>query len=220
MIVRGIDVSAAQGTPPDSQWQAIASDKRFVYAEAQIGNDGPSSTYVAQIAGARAAGLVVGAYLFAYPLPDAAGHAGRDPEAQAQALFEACGGLGSSSGELPPVIDLEWPAGTEWARWGCSAPQIVDWTVRCAAKLRALFGVAPVVYSYPFFLRSLGDVGAIGDLRLWLASYQVAPDVPAPWTTCTIQQTGGGTYRLPSGAPCDEDAVADDATFQALLVRP
>jgi lysozyme len=219
--ILGIDVSDAQGEIPDVQWQAIALDKRFVYCEARVGNDGDSKNFARYVAGARAAGMTVGAYLFAYCLPEDAAHPGRSPEDQAQAFFKAASGLGGTAGELAPVVDLEWPAPEAWGQWGCSQGQIVEWADRCLAKVESLFGRTPVLYSYPYFLKSLGGEIVRQDLRggspLWLAVYGGSSyRTFDPWPSSAILQTGAGSYRLPNGSPCDEDAIADDATFAML----
>jgi lysozyme len=215
VTVYGIDVSSAQGDLTDAHWAAIAATKSFVYAEARTGNDGNDSHFARYVAGARAAGLTCGAYLFAYCLPDLSGHPGRGPEEQAQAFFEASGGLGGTPGELPPAIDLEWPASGDWPKWGCSAEQITDWAARCAAKVQALFGRSPLIYTYPYFARSAGLAG-LEVYPLWVASYRATPDVPAPWKFEALWQTSGGGLVLPNGAKCDEDE-AEESCYGALL---
>jgi lysozyme len=210
-VIKGLDLSELQGPIPAVQWQAIAADVRFVYLRAGVGNDPADSRFTEYLAGARAAGLVVGAYNFAYPLPNEAGHPGRDPEDQAQAHYAACEGLGSEAADLPMSLDLEWPAPEAFGQWGCSPAQIVDWTVRYLAKATALYGRAPVLYSYPYFIKALAgaDLSPLAVHPLWLASYQPVPAVPSPWTECAIQQTTGGGYRLPNGAPCDTNVMTE-----------
>jgi lysozyme len=217
VTVYGIDVSSAQGDLTDAHWAAIAATKSFVYAEARTGNDGNDPHFDAYVAGARSAGLVVGAYLFAYCLPDIAGHPGRSPEEQAQAFFEASGGLGGTSGELPPAIDLEWPASGDWPKWGCSAAQISDWALRCAVRVETLFGRRPAIYTYPYFARAAVLAG-MNDYPLWIASYRAAPDVPLPWSSEALWQTSGGGLVLPNGSKCDEDQATDEA-YSALIAQ-
>jgi lysozyme len=213
----GIDISSAQGVLTDAHWAEIAKTQRFVYAKAQTGNDGADPTFAPNVARARAAGLVLGAYHFAYPLPDAAGHANRDPEGQAQLFFEASDGLGGNVGELPPALDLEWPAYGDWAKWACSAAQITDWALRFLVRTETLFGRRPIVYTYPAFAKFAGLQG-LNSYGLWIASYQPVPWIPEPWSSCVIQQTKGGEgLRLPNGSPCDTDVVADEETFAGLL---
>jgi GH25 family lysozyme M1 (1,4-beta-N-acetylmuramidase) len=219
MTVFGIDISDAQGEIPDVQWQAIAVDKRYVICESRIGNNGNSKNFTRYVAGARAAGMTVGAYLYAYCLPDDPAHPGRSPEDQAQAFFEAAGGLGGNPGELAPVIDLEFPAPEAFEKWGCDPGMVADWAVRCAAKVKSLFNRKPMIYTYPYWGKTVPLTGLV-DCPLWLATYGGSTyKTISPWLSASMLQTGAGTYRLPNGSPCDEDSVADEATFAMLTGR-
>jgi lysozyme len=219
VTIRGIDVSAAQGVITDAHWQAIAADGiRFVYVEAGLGNDAPNKNFDAYVAGARSAGLIVGAYQFGYVLPTDPAHPGRAPEDQAQAHYQACGGLGSNAGELPVCLDLEWPDTSAWSKWGTDEALCRSWTMTYLARAKALYGRTPLVYSYPWWLSRVGLPAEVSAYPLWLASYSGgSPPAPAPWSSYAIRQTSDGGYRLPSGAPCDEDEIADDATLAGLL---
>jgi GH25 family lysozyme M1 (1,4-beta-N-acetylmuramidase) len=222
-MIKGIDVSDAQGIIPQVQWQAVALDKKFVYNEARIGNDGNSKYFDQNVAGQKTAGLISGAYLYAECLPDNPAHPGRDPESQAQAFFEASNGLGGNPGELPPCIDLEDPDPAHWQFLGITPMFLEDWTGRCIDKVKALFGRAPMVYIYPWWAEE-AKLTAAGRCPLWLAVYggsswrTVMPWSPTPAVMLQVTNgTGVGAYRLPNGEPCDEDEVADDAAFQDLL---
>jgi lysozyme len=224
MTILGIDCSDAQGAIPQVQWQAVVQDKQFVYNEVRIGNDGNSKYFDQNVAGQKAAGLTVGAYLFAYILPDAAGHVGRDPESQAQAFFEAANGLGGSPGELSPAIDCEFPAPEAFGKWGCSPAEMQDWVCRCVSKVQALFGRTPIIYTYPFWAQQVGIPSVLAANPLWLAVYGGSTyKTVSPWGAASILQTGNGTgpgaYRLPNGSPVDEDEIADAATFAMLTGR-
>lgn len=226
MTKRGIDVSDAQGSVPAVQWQAVALDKSFVYNQARTGNDGNDRYFDQNVAGQRAAGMTVGAYLFCYCLPDDPAHPGRDPEDQVQAFYEAADGLGGSAGELPPALDLESPPPERWGADGISPAFLEDWTGRAVDKTLALFGVLPVIYTYPWWATQ-ARLQKVGTCPLWLAAYggsklRWAP----PWSAASpaaILQVGNGTgslaYRLPNGEGVDEDEVSDD-DFAALLARP
>ena len=77
---RIVDCSGYTGLP---DWGAVAkAGVEAVVVEATRGNDGANTLFRAQVEGARAAGLLVGAYHFAYVLPDSAAHPGRDPGSQ------------------------------------------------------------------------------------------------------------------------------------------
>jgi lysozyme len=216
VTVLGLDLSQLQGAIPDVQWQAVARDVRFVYLRCGVGNDASDTRFREYAAGAKAAGLLVGAYHFGFPLPTDPAHPGRDPETQARDHAAAQGAWAS---DLPVALDLEWPEVTDWAHWGCSADQIAEWAASYLATMQALVGRRPILYSYPYFLASLGagNRAKLVDYELWLAAYGTNPNVPAPWPSLAIVQTSAGGYRLPNGCPCDEDQIADEGALAALL---
>lgn len=218
VTVLGLDVSAAQGSLSGANWAAIAKDKRFVYVETRLGNDQDATGFPDYVHGARAAGITVGAYLFAYVLPDDPQHPGRSPEDQAQAFYEAATGLGGAWGELSPAIDLEWPAPEDWASWGVSVAMAQDWCGRCAAKVLALFGRPPMLYTYTWWAQQAKLPSALAGYPLWLAAYGSRYSVPAPWVQATMLQTSDGGYRLPNGCVADEDAISE-AAFATLTGR-
>ena len=223
MTVLGLDISDQQGDLTDAHWVTISATHRFVYAQAREGNKGNSQRFPAYVAGARAAGVACGAYLFAYLLPDDGVHPGRDPESQVQAFFEASGGLGGATGELPPALDLEDPPPERWAADGVTAAFAEDWSGRAIDRVVALWGVLPVVYTYDWWAIEAKLVRA-GACPLWLAHYSGATYKTAPpWPAPTILQQGNGVgpgaLILPNGRAADEDEAGDD-DFAALLVRP
>jgi GH25 family lysozyme M1 (1,4-beta-N-acetylmuramidase) len=166
-----IDVSAAQGV---IAWDSVAAyGVRAAMIEHGVGNDQGNACAAAQVAGARAAGLLVGAYSFLYPIGIPG--AGRTPQQQA-ALHAA---LDFGPYDLPPVIDLEWPEPAQWGRWGCSASQIVDWVLAYVGAR----GDSPWLYTMPGFVEALGAAAApLGRFPLWVANWGVSsPHVPSPW---------------------------------------
>jgi GH25 family lysozyme M1 (1,4-beta-N-acetylmuramidase) len=102
MTIAGIDVSQAQGTISDQDWQAVAnSGVRFVYLRAGVGNDAPDTNFAANLAGARAAGLLVGAYNFVYPLPTDPAHPGRDRRRRRSSISAPAAGSEMSQATCP-----------------------------------------------------------------------------------------------------------------------
>lgn len=106
----------------------------------------------------------------------------------------------------------------------------------CAAEVHRLSGVAPVLYTYPWWWAAVrdgvsaygfptkGDVTWAKAYGLWLASYRTgwpkpgdAPKVPAPWSQWTFWQfDGNGGLRLPNGIDCDFCVFrGDDAALTA-----
>jgi GH25 family lysozyme M1 (1,4-beta-N-acetylmuramidase) len=221
MTVPGCDMSVNQGVLTDAQWAQMGGSMglRFAYLQSRLGNERDDPMFARYVAGARAnTSMALGPYLFFVCLPDDPAHPGRSPEDQAQAFFTASAGLGCNRGDLPPAIDIEDPSPDKWATDGVSKSMVDDRTGRVAAKIASLFGVEPVIYTYPWWQAEAGMV-TVARYRLWIASYQDVPVIPAPWTSCVMQQTaGGGKLRLPNGAPCDSDVVADEETFASLLV--
>jgi lysozyme len=216
MAIRGIDVSALQGAI--SWTQVAASGVRFAYLRCGVGNDAPDMRFAVNLNGAQQAGLVVGAYHFVYPLPDAPGHPGRDPISQARAHYHASGGLGSHDGELPPAIDLEWPEPKDWDRWFCTAVQIRTWALAYLAECTRLHGRKPIVYTYPYYGSALRlqECPEFASYDLWAASYELVAATIPPWGAHAVWQTTGGGGRLPNGMPVDTDEIDDEETLLRL----
>lgn len=205
-FIKGIDISIIQG---NIDFNAVAATGiQFVICRCGVGNGGIDSKYRQNIANAKAAGLKVMAYHFIYPLPTIPSQPLRDPRAQAQMHVNAAGG------ELA-ACDLEWPEPQDWAKWGCTAAQIVQWTIDYLEAYEQLSGIRPIVYTYPYFAKSINLPSWFGDkYKLWIASYQQGtPFIPAPWTDWVIWQYSGGTgpeaQHLPGGVPVDGDRAKD-----------
>ena len=227
-MIRGVDVSSVQGS---MDWVSVAeSGIQFAVLKCSQGNEaGVDGQFSANLANAPAAGVVIGAYHFGYPLPSQPGNPTRDPAAQAKLAFEKCQGLGSRPGDLLPALDLEWPAPQDWGKWGCTAQQIRAWGLAYLQAAEALWGCKPLLYSYPYFLQSIGiatEPGYAG-YPLWMADYNryqhgtppdgASPVVPPPWTSWEMWQHAGGTMKLPNGTPCDFDVL--NGSLQD-IVRP
>jgi GH25 family lysozyme M1 (1,4-beta-N-acetylmuramidase) len=224
VTVLGFDIAGdVQGALTDADWAKIALVKRFVIIQARQGNDFDTPRFAEYNAGAQAAGVTRGAYLFCEVLPDDGVHLGRDPESQVQAFFEASGGLGGAAGELPPSLDVESPPPERWGADGVSAAFCEEWTGRAIARVKSLWGVLPMVYGYLWWFQQAKLVTA-AQCPLWLANYGGATYRTAPpWPRATMLQTGNGAgpsaYHLPNGQPVDENEVGD-GDFAALLARP
>lgn len=206
--LKGLDASAVQGRLPIQG--LVDKGCKFLIHKCQQGNDGKDPCFEENTILAMNAGMTVGAYHFLYPLPHL------DPATQAVGFFKASD-LGAELGDLPPALDFEWPEPQAWAKWGCTAQQISDWTARCAERMVALYGRKPLIYTYPYFMAQLkgADVSWLASYPLWIASYKDPPAVPAPWSTWTIcQYDGNGGERMPNGVDADFDVFnGDQAVF-------
>lgn len=200
---KGLDISIVQGTV---DYVALKnSGIEFCIFRCGVGNSSIDRMYAQNVAKAQAAGLLVGCYHFIYPLPTIPSQPLRDPKAQAQYHANAAGSV--------PVVccDLEWPVITDWSKWGCSAPQIVQWTIDYLAAYEQITGIRPIVYTYPSFAQTIKLPASFGQqYQLWIASYTTNPTIPAPWTDWVMwQNSGGTTMRLPNGCPVDTDMIKD-----------
>lgn len=230
-MIRGMDAFSGYGI---IDWNlAAAAGIRFAWLKCIEGNEGKDPAFERNRHRARDAGIAVGAYHFAFPLPSGPGlPKGRSALEQAQRFFDGCGGLGSNEGELSPALDLEWPPPNEWAKWGCSAEQISDWGRECCEAMALLWGRLPVIYTYPWWWKALSaaDVSWAARYPLWMATYThpgpgvpedgKRPAVPAPWADWAAWQysADGSAERIPGvpACPVDRDVIRDEATFARL----
>jgi lysozyme len=205
MVVNGIDVSSVQG---NIDFNAVAaSGIEFVICKCYTGNDGIDPTYAINIVNAQNAGLKVASYNFLYPLPTSAAHPNRDPAGQAALHFNA-------TKTNIVCADLEWPTPDLFNQWGVNGQFINDWTLQYLEAYTQLAGTAPLVYTYPYYAKSIGLTADFANYGLWIASYVPnQPVIPSPWNSWKIWQQSGGTYHLPSGAPCDFDVMPDLSLF-------
>lgn len=247
-MLRGLDVSSVQGAVA---WDAVAKQLgcRFAFVKCSEGNRGkdpifntPSMfvdaarassvtgrdpMFTANVAGAKGAGLYVGPYHFAYPLP-ADGTPLRNPADQAKYAFDCAGGLGEINGDLPPMLDFEWPPPEQWQKWGCSAEQLKQWALDYLHAAEGYWGCKPILYTYPDFWRHLQADGEpfFPDYPLCMASYPHVARWPVdgenpialpPWNNWMFWQWTGGGMRMPNGAPGDFQVFhGDEAALAAL----
>jgi lysozyme len=242
-MILGVDVYSGYGR---IDWvRARAAGVRFAILKCTQGNDGKDSRFDENAEGCRNAGVHAAPYLFGYPLPiEAKYHPGRHPAEQAQRLFQDCKGLGTQDGDLPPVLDIEWPPHFEkekgtskiinrWTQWNVTADYIAAWSLACLAELERLFKRTPIVYTYPHFWQSLGAAGktaAFAKYPLWIANYthltdwmpppDATPIVPAPWSDWTLWQfsADGSPISIPGipACPLDRNVCRDLGTLLQL----
>jgi lysozyme len=210
-LIKGIDVSIIQG---NIDWQAVANTGvKFMVSRCGVGNNGIDINYAKNIAGAKAVGIKVMAYNFVFPLPPVSGQPLRDPTKQAQYHFKA------AQGELA-AMDLEWPTPDQWAKWGCSAQQITEWSLVYLQEYKRLSGQNCLVYTYPYFAQAIKLTADFESYPLWIASYETNPTIPKPWNDWVMWQNTGGGGKLPNGAPVDTDLVKDLSLWDAPVVAP
>jgi lysozyme len=164
--VPGIDVSQWQET---IDWEAVAgTTTRFAILRAVKGHDDVDPTYATNLAGATAAGVVVGAYHRATPSATPG-----DAKAEANHFLDVAR---NAAGDLIPALDIEETGGLPPA-------ELTDWVRTWVVRVRNVLGVRPMLYASPYFWRAnMGDTRWFANhgYPLWIANWNVAaPDVPA-----------------------------------------
>jgi GH25 family lysozyme M1 (1,4-beta-N-acetylmuramidase) len=226
-VIAGYDIGEPQGVLTIGDWRAIAaSDRKFVFVRCSSGNNGVDPRFAPNLAAARAVGVRwVGAYHVWFALPATPDHPSRDPVEQARLHFRWSKGVGSSDGDLPPAVDFEYPEPKDWARFGCSAEQIVRDGTIYLAEMERLFDTTPIVYVYPDWMahvRPGGDLRPWARCPHWAAEYGLRwPSAIPPWQRVDFWQRGGGdTARLPNGARVDDDVfTGTEVELDALCRR-
>jgi GH25 family lysozyme M1 (1,4-beta-N-acetylmuramidase) len=213
-MIQLIDASSVQGLLQIERLHAAGI--RGLIHKCKQGNDGKDPFFERNIAAATAQGWYRGKYDFLYPLPHL------NPEQQAEGFFEASK-LGAEDGDIPPVIDFEWPDPDKgFAKWGCTWPQVNEFARRACERSTVLVGRKPIIYIYPYFAHLLvangGDTSWLKDYALWIASYGgQKPAIPTPWTDWAFwQYDGNGGRTMPNGADADFNWFnGDDAVLAA-----
>ncbi|HYZ27382.1 MAG TPA: GH25 family lysozyme [Geminicoccaceae bacterium] len=163
----GIDVSHYQG---EVSWPAVADGGvRFAFIKASDGIADVDPRFARNWAGAKAAGILRGAYHFFRPSLDA--------KRQAAHFLDV---VTMDDMALSPALDVEITDGLD--------PAALQQGIRAWLEtVQAALGCKPVVYTDPSFWRSsvAADFSAY---PLWLACYASEPEVPAPWRTWTFWQ--------------------------------
>ena len=166
--VQGIDVSHFQGT---IDWGQVAqAGKAFSFVKATEGLTYVDPQFHANWAGAKAAGILRGAYHFYEP--------GDDPRQQAEFFLDT---VKPVSGDLPPALDIEVSKGQ-------SAGEIVQGIQEWLSTVQEALGVTPLLYTDRSFWNTLGTK-EFGGYPLWIAEYSVAtPVLPEGWTSWAFWQ--------------------------------
>lgn len=197
--VVGIDISSHQGSVDFNKVKD--ANATFLFAKATQGNTYIDPKYQDNYTGARAAGLIVGAYHY-FMTDD-------EPDTQFNNFTSV---VSLSSGDLPPVVDIEALANN-------SLPDLKDKLQKFLDLLEQKYGAKPIIYSGKNFANEyLTDLGSY---PLWLAEYEVTqPTLPKGWTTWTFWQwTQSGTIAGIEG-PVDQSRFQGTKTDLEKLLLP
>lgn len=167
----GIDVSYYQGV---IDWSRVkAAGNQFAFIRLSDGARFRDPKFAINWDGARAAGVIRGAYQFFRP--------SQSVEAQAEIMVQAIGRY--RPGDLPPVLDVE-------ATGNLSASAIASRIRTWHDLVKTGTGATPIIYTGKYFWRDeVGGARAFSDNALWIAQYtSKCPDLPMPWTRWTFWQ--------------------------------
>jgi lysozyme len=180
--VPGIDVSHWDA---GIDWPKVrATGQRFVFAKATEGINYKDDTFKDNWSGAKAAGLLRGAYHFF--------RCNVDAKKQADFFIDFVKAA-KDDGELPPVLDLETNDGMTKEKIVVAAKVWLD-------RVEAAFGKKPIIYSGQYFLQDYlvqpggGPPPWAKDYPLWLAQYPnqfvegAKPFLPRGWFNWSIWQ--------------------------------
>ena len=180
--VAGIDVSYWNS---GIDWPKVrAAGQRFVFAKASEGDNYVDPTFDDNWRGAKAAGLLRGAYHFFRSNVDA--------KRQANKFIEYVKSL-NDDGELPAVLDLETNDGQSREK---IIPRVKTWL----DLVESAFNRKPVIYSGQYFLQDYFSEAGGGppawakEYPLWLAQYPsqyvpgIRPTLPRGWFKWTFWQ--------------------------------
>jgi lysozyme len=176
--VRGPDVSSHQHPRGYTiKWaNTRAAGAQFAFVKATEGLTYTNPYFARDFAGVRSAKMVRGAYHYARP------RAGTDnAKAQARHFVSVAGKL-RSSGDLPPVLDLERSDGLKPAA-------LIAWTSAYLKEVNRLTGRTPMIYTYPDFWRTaMANTTAFNRNPLWIATYRAKPILVGGWSRYTFWQ--------------------------------
>jgi lysozyme len=180
--VPGIDVSYWNA---GIDWPKVrAAGQRYVFAKASEGDYYADPTFDDNWRGAKAAGLLRGAYHFF--------RSNVDPKKQASKFIDYVKSM-NDDGELPPVLDLETNDGQTKEKIIARAKTWLD-------LVEAAFNRKPIIYSGQYFLQDYFSEAGGGppswskDYPLWLAQYPnqytpgMQPTLPRGWFKWTFWQ--------------------------------
>ena len=167
--MKGVDVNGAKGA---IDWRRVrAAGFEFAFLKATEGRTFADERFAFNRRAARAAGLTVGAYHFARP-------DNNSPEDEAEHFLRVARPV---HGELLPVLDWE------------TDPPAAAWALRFLTAVEEAIGAAPILYSFPDFLRRTGHLGDFHRFPLWYSRFgpndgRVHPAEPPPGFRFAVHQ--------------------------------
>jgi GH25 family lysozyme M1 (1,4-beta-N-acetylmuramidase) len=160
--VKGIDVSEYQG---NINWPTVYdSGYRFAFARASLGDENPPTLiddyFETNMENGRAAGMLMGAYHFAYP------NYGTVASSEARHFLNVAGEY-LKEGYLRPVLDLE--RGEELGKEALS-----NWVHEWMNTVKSETGIEPIIYVNSNYANNYLD-SSVTKYNLWIAHWTYNP---------------------------------------------
>ncbi|MDQ6631866.1 MAG: hypothetical protein M3Y82_08915, partial [Verrucomicrobiota bacterium] len=183
----GIDVSRWQGT---IDWVSVkGSGVTFAWAQATRGAYLVNANFTANMSNGKAAGVLMGAYHFAFP-------ATNSPSVEADYFWATAGPYILADGKtLMPMLDMESFTGivgaTSYSDWAN------QWYNNILAKAAAVgVTIKPVMYSSACSYCNMDSSSSM--FGTWVANYSGAdPQTGTPWSSCSnCNLWGGGIWNF------------------------
>ncbi len=227
----GIDVSSYQGsadtTPTNINWVKVKSSGVVAFAWAKAAEGNPADGYhtdpdfAANVAAAKAAGVLIGAYYFPHPELDL-DTAGADTEA---GIFwnVAKNYIVAGGSYLMPMLDYEQVPGSHYTK--ATSSQWCNRWCQDIVNFGASNGVVlnPIVYTYISFASTWIDT-TVTNRPLWMASpngqdpRSGAPNSVSPWPTWTFWQYGGTNINGIEGSVDGDSFNGTTNDFKAFII--
>jgi GH25 family lysozyme M1 (1,4-beta-N-acetylmuramidase) len=161
MRVEGVDVSVYQGA---INWNTLAANnKQFAFVRSSRTTLDKDPNFVANMAGAKAAGVITGPYHRALPLGDGDAGAYTDPITDANRFYNAAKDY-IKDGYLRPVLDAE-----DGATLGKAT--LTQWWKDFIGEFKRLSGVEPIIYCNTNYATNLVDSSLAAEHDLWIARW-------------------------------------------------
>src|SRR2546430_9661004 len=213
--VLGIDVSSHDHAYGPIGWPAVAaSGVRFAYVKATEGLSYTNPYFASDNSAAKAAGLLVGAYVFARP--DLG-----NPVGQADYFFDRSLWTADSQ-TLIPFVDIEWPYGALHLGpcYNLTEAQLSAWLHAFIERIQARVGRPPMIYTNAnWWNPCTGNDASFSGYPLDIAGYSSTPPaLPAGWSTFAIWQYDAGNNNIAGNY--DKDVFNGDLPGLATLAGP
>ena len=210
--VSGIDIASYQHPGGAAiNWASVATTEKFVIIKATQGTGYTNSYYAGDASGARAAGLVVGAYHFLAP----SAQTGQTGKAQADHFVTQAA---VQAGDMPPMLDLE--ATSQYNNVLPSVTDIVDFLNEVELKT----GRKPFVYVGYYTLSSLAppNPSQLATYLIDVPSYGACPNFPNsyPLANLVMWQNSSTTAVPGISGGVDHDVFYGDMTKFDTFAHP